>query len=101
MAQARPTADQFLIRPAGRLEDAAVARPGDESHNHRWLSLVHGLGTRHDDQPRGPDPSDRPHRELDVRFAMPKDGLIQHARRTGAPHMLMQRVVLPGEACDG
>ena len=40
-------ADQFVIRPAGRVEDAARAHAaGDEvRNNHRRLSLVHRLGS--------------------------------------------------------
>ena len=57
-------ADQFIITPAGRAEDAARARAaGDEvAHRHRRLPLVHRLGPRHDDQPRGADARDRPAR---------------------------------------
>ena len=57
-------ADQFIITPAGRVEDAARARAaGDEvAHGHRRLSLVHRLGPRHDDQPRRADAVDRPAR---------------------------------------
>ena len=41
-------------RPAGRAEDATRAprRRGRGADRHRRLSLVHRLGTRHDDQPR-------------------------------------------------
>ena len=50
-------ADQFIITPAGRVEDAARAqRRGRRSpHRHRRLPLVHRLGPRHDDQPRRAD----------------------------------------------
>ena len=55
-------ADQFLVTPAGRAEDAArahaVGRRG--AHGDRRLSLVHRLGPRHDDQPRRADARDRP-----------------------------------------
>ena len=44
-------ADQFIISPAGRVEDRARARAaGDErAHRDRRLPLVHRLGPRHDD----------------------------------------------------
>ena len=57
-------ADQFLIIPAGRVEDAARAHAaGDEAADRdRRLPLVHRLGPRHHDQPGGADPGDRPAR---------------------------------------
>ena len=44
-------------RPAGRVADAARARAAGRrgAHGHRRLPLVHRLGPRHDDQPRGAD----------------------------------------------
>ena len=44
-------ADQFLIEPAGRAGEAALAHAagGRCAHRHRRLPLVHGLGARHDD----------------------------------------------------
>ena len=50
-------ADQFIITPAGRAEDAARAtrRRRRSAHGDRRLSLVHRLGPRHDDQPRRAD----------------------------------------------
>ena len=57
-------ADQFIITPAGRTEEVgAGARVRRRSaHGDRRLSLVHRLGPRHDDQPRGADAGDRPPR---------------------------------------
>jgi hypothetical protein len=43
-------ADQFVITPAGRQEDAARAHAAGEEVR-SVISLVHRLGTRHDDQP--------------------------------------------------
>ena len=50
-------ADQFIITPAGRAEEAARARGRGRrsAHRDRRLSLVHRLGPRHDDQPRRAD----------------------------------------------
>ena len=55
-------ADQFIITPAGRAEEAARARATRRrgAHGDRRLPLVHRLGPRHDDQPRGADAVDRP-----------------------------------------
>ena len=48
-------------RPAAPEDARARARAGDEvAHRHRRLSLVHRLGPRHDDQPRGADARDGP-----------------------------------------
>ena len=57
-------ADQFLITPAGRVEDAARGprRRRRGPHRHRRLPLVHRLGPRHDDQPRRADARHRPAR---------------------------------------
>jgi hypothetical protein len=49
-------ADQFIITPAGRVEDAAApAPPATRCARDRRLPLVHRLGPRHHDQPRGAD----------------------------------------------
>ena len=55
-------ADQFIITPAGRVEEAARARGAGRrrAHGDRRLSLVHRLGPRHDDQPRRADAVDAP-----------------------------------------
>ncbi|MGC3967259.1 MAG: glycogen debranching enzyme N-terminal domain-containing protein [Pirellulales bacterium] len=54
-------ADQFIIRPNtahGRPRRGA-GRRRRRAYGHRRLSLVHGLGTRHDDQPRRAHALDR------------------------------------------
>ncbi len=58
-------ADQFLIAPVGRVEDAARARAGGrrDPHRHRRLPLVHRLGPRHHDQPGRADAGHRPSHE--------------------------------------
>ena len=55
-------ADQFIDHARGRVEDAARARAARRrgAHRHRRLPLVHRLGPRHDDQPRGADAGHRP-----------------------------------------
>ena len=54
-------ADQFLIAPAGRQEDAPSPRGRRrDSNRYRRLPLVHRLGPRHHDQPRRLDARDRP-----------------------------------------
>ena len=53
-------ADQFVVRPAGRVEEFGES-PGfgrRSPHRDRRLPLVHRLGPRHDDQPRRADPGD-------------------------------------------
>ena len=74
-------ADEFLIKPAGRVEDAARAGRGrGHPHRDRRLSLVHRLGPRHHDQPRGADTEHRPRPEAEFilrTFAhYVRDGLI-------------------------
>ncbi len=54
-------ADQFIITPRVRpADEVAAARRGRRgAHHHRRLPLVHRLGPRHHDQPRGADAADR------------------------------------------
>ena len=83
-------ADQFIITPAGRVEEAARARAARRrsAHGDRRLSLVHRLGPRHDDQPRGADAVDAP---------LPRGGLhpahlrALRARRTDPEHVPRRR----------
>ena len=53
--------DQFIITPEGthRRFDARGRDGERDPHGDRGLSLVHRLGPRHDDQPRGADADDR------------------------------------------
>ena len=55
-------ADQFHHHAGGpsRRRDARRRARNRSAHGDRRLSLVHRLGTRHDDQPRGADAGDRP-----------------------------------------
>ena len=58
-------ADQFLITPAGRVEDPLARAPSGRtsSHGDCRISLVHRLGPRHNDQPRRTDADNGPARE--------------------------------------
>ena len=83
-------ADQFIIKPAGRVEEAARAqrRRRRSAHRHRRLSLVHRLGPRHDDQPRGADAVDRP---LPRGRLHPAHVRALHARRPDPEHVSRRR----------
>ena len=99
-------ADQFIITPGGpRRRSGAGARRGRRgAHRHRRLSLVHRLGPRHDDQPRGADAVDRASREAGVhpahvralRARRPDPNMFPEGeRRRPVPHRRRDAVVLP------
>ena len=99
-------ADQFVVAPAGRVADTALIRAtGDEARTIiAGLPLVHGLGARHHDRPRGPDAGDRaprrgglhpPHlRPLRPRRPDPQHVSRGHARGP-VPHRRRHPLVLP------
>ena len=57
-SRGRPVPDHSHRQGRGRRPRACRRRGGP--HGDRRLSLVHRLGARHDDQPRGADPEHRP-----------------------------------------
>ncbi len=57
-----PTSSSSRRRGAWRTPRSRAATGDEARHDHRRLPLVHRLGTRHDDQPRGPDPAHGPPR---------------------------------------
>ena len=99
-------ADQFVITPGGppRGRRARARRGRRGAHGHRRLSLVHRLGPRHDDQPRGADAArraatrgglDPAHlRPVRARRAHPQH-VPRRQQRGAVPHGRRDALVLP------
>jgi hypothetical protein len=75
-------ADQFLVTPAERPEGGRAWHRG--ANRHRGLSLVHRLGSRHDDQPRRAHADHRPRAR---RVSHPANVCQLRARRAHPQHV--------------
>ena len=91
---------------AGRGHGPCRRRGRRGPHRHRGLSLVHGLGPRHDDQPRRPGPVHRPPRRgaqhpahlRDSREGRPHPQLLPgQTERRRLPHRGRHALVFPGD----